>query len=106
MPPKNKVEPKKNRIVKFVDANDGLTLFINPSQVAALKEVKKQYHDPNAVSAYAGSPTPYGYIHPDTLTIIYINSGREFQLREHIAIVTALLKGEDPSPAEVIFGDD
>lgn len=106
MPPKNKVEPKKSRIVRFVDANDGLTVFINPSEVAALKEVKKQYHDPNAVatSVYVGNS--YNHIHPDTLCIVYLSSGMQFQVQEHIAIVTALLKGEDPSPAEVIFGDN
>lgn len=101
-----KTEPKAKRVMKFTDAKDGLTLYISPIQVAALKEVRKQYVDPNSVSAYTGTPSSYDFVHPDTLCIIYTNSGREFQVREHIAIVTAVLKGEDPAPAEVIFGED
>lgn len=96
-----------NRILKFTDAKDGASVYISPSQVAALKEHKKQYVDPNGVAQYVThSSTGYDYVHPDTLCIIYLNSGMSFQLREHIAIVTAVLKGEDPAPAEVIFGTE
>ena len=97
---------KTTRVLKFIDARDGLLIYINPNQVAGLKEVKKQYIDPNNVTQFAGTSTNYYDMHPDTLCIIYLNSGMQFQVREHIAIVTAMLKGEDPSPAEVIFGTE
>lgn len=101
-----KTESKAKRVMRFTDANDGLTVYVSPVQVAALKEVKRQHYDPNSpqLNTYVGQT--YNPIHPDTLCIIYLNSGMQFQVREHIAIVTATLKGEDPAPAEVIFGED
>lgn len=100
-----KVTKPKSKILKFIDAKDGASVYISPSQIAALKEHKKQYVDPNTVSNYVGN-TSYDFVHPDTLCTIYLNSGMNFQVREHIAIVTAMLKGEDPAPAEVIFGTE
>lgn len=103
MPPK---KTNTSRIIKLIDAKDGATVYISPAQVAALKENRKQYVDPNGVNQYVGSISNYDYVHPDTQCTVYLNNGMQFQVREHIAIVTAMLKGEDPAPAEVIFGTD
>lgn len=97
MPPKNK--PTKH-VVRLTDATDHGVLYINPGDVQAIKEIKPIPQFNNATTAPTNNwDTP----HPDAKCWIYMAA--RFQVIEHIAVVTAILKGEDPAPAEVIFGD-
>lgn len=100
-----KVTKSKSKILKFIDAKDGAAVYISPAQVAALKQVKQNYYDPNN-PVVTTSATSYDYTPAQTQCIIYLNSGMHFNVTEHIAVVTAMLKGEDPAPAEVIFGTE
>lgn len=95
----------QKRLLKFVDAGDNQTVYIDPLDVTALKELKPMRHDPNGISTFVGTSSTYGTVQsPDAMTLVYLKCGHFFQLTEHIAVVTAKLQGIDSSPAEVIFG--
>lgn len=97
---------RKKRLFKLTNAQNRGTLYISAGSIVALEEVKQHY---NSTIGNNGAPiystTSYDTPHPDTLTWVYTSNAR-FQVTEHIAVVTAFLKGEDPSPAQVIFGTE
>lgn len=89
------------KLTRFIDAYDNKHLYLDLNQIVALKDLTANRN--SHLSGTLAAAPDYG----NAQTQIYIkDSQMAFTVQEHITIVTALIQGIDPTPAQIIFGKE
>lgn len=84
---------KQNRVLhKFTDIHNE-TSYINLDAVAGVEK-----------NTHSNDPGAYNRFNEHIKTIITLDSGCQFGVREHMSEVLAYIEGRDPNPAKILYG--
>lgn len=93
------------RFIKLTNAYDNRSLYIAVDSIAIVHEVVPVYNNYNNGTTTT-SLNMQAYPN-DTLCIVSLHgSSMPYYIKEHYMVVMALVEGKDPTPAQVIYGQE